>query len=227
MTDLSAFRASANKMRSSERVFDGDFLSFKHESGEWAAGKAKTDISGRRLIADVNNLILGWQKYKDDKFVYAGHGFVRDDHQPPARHQLDERNEARWKNKKDPWTLTYYLAMFDPETREQFVYTTSSQGGKGALATLQDAFADHNEPRALDACELPVIELASDSYINSYDQRIFKPIFEITGWCELPPAFRAPRLPPSAMPPAIEHKPGEHKASEPKTPPVMPDDEFL
>ena len=81
MNEMSAFRSSASKMRSSERVFDGDFLSFKHEVGAWLAGKAKTDLSGRQFVADVHDLIVGWQKYRDDKFVYIGHGFVRDDHQ--------------------------------------------------------------------------------------------------------------------------------------------------
>jgi hypothetical protein len=110
--------------------------------------------------------------------------------------------------------LTYYLPLFDPETREQFIYTTSSLGGKDALAVLQDAFADHNEGRA--QYELPVVELASDSYINQYDKKIFKPIFDIVDWCEMPPAFRAPKLPPSATLPAIEHHPNEatHKPDE-------------
>jgi hypothetical protein len=222
MNDLSAFRVSASKMRSSERAFDGDFVSFKHDSGQWAAGKAKTDLSGRRLVADVNNLILGYQKYKDDKFVYAGHGFVRDGHQPPARQLLDERNEGRWKNNKDPWALTYYLSLFDPETREQFIYTTSSLGGKDALAVLQDAFADHNEGKA--QYELPIVDLAGDSYVNQYDKTIFKPIFDIGGWCEAPPAFRAPKLPPStAMPLTIEHKSSEEEASPGKPASIKPD----
>jgi hypothetical protein len=212
MNDLSAFRASANKMRSSTRAFDGDFVSFKND-GQWLAGKAKKDLGDRRLVADVYNLIHGWQKYKDEKYVYAGHSFVRDNKQLLARDKLDERNDNLWKNKnEDPWKPTYYLGMFDPETREQFIYTTSTLGGKDALAVLQDAFADHNEAKA--QYELPIIELASDSYINQQKKTIFKPIFDNVGWCERPPTFRALKLPASALPPAIEHKPGEAKAQQ-------------
>ena len=59
MNELSAFRISASKMRSSKRAFDGDFVSFKHDVGAWLAGKAKTDLSGRQLVADVHDLIVG------------------------------------------------------------------------------------------------------------------------------------------------------------------------
>ena len=212
---FSAFRTSAAQMRSpTSRAFDGDFVSLNGETGEWRAGKAKTVVNGRQLVADVHDRFAGWQKRQDKKFTYCGHGFVRDGHQPPAREKLDERDEARWPGGKDPWQLCHYLPMFDPETREQFVFTTTSDGGKDALADLQDAYADHNEGRALDACEWPIVELAGESYVNSYGKTIHKPIFDIVGWCEPPPAFRRPKLPPSApVLRVIEHKPAEAKPS--------------
>jgi hypothetical protein len=210
--NLTAFRTSANTMRSGEaRAFDGDFVSFNGETGGWRAGKNKTDIDGRQLVADVFDLLLGWQKYKEKekKTVYAGCGFVRDGHQPSKRNELDERDSTYWqRHNKDPWQLNYYLAMGDPETREQFIYSTNSGGGKNALAALQTAFADHNEDRAPDNYEWPVVELASDSYVNSMDKKIFKPIFDIVSW-EKPPAwFRPPKPPATTIAAgAIEHKP--------------------
>jgi hypothetical protein len=222
--DLFALRKSASEMRSAGgRSFDGDFAAFNGETGEWKAGKAKTVINGRQAVADVYDLMLGWQKFKDKKFVYCGIGFVRNGHQPPARELLDERDEALWSSDKDPWQLCHYLAMFDPETREQFVFTTSSAGGKDALAELQDAFADHNEALAPGAREWPIVELAGDSYVNSYGKTIHKPIFDVVGWCAPPPAFRQPRVPPSApLPGAIEHQPTEAKPA----PAVQPDVDF-
>jgi hypothetical protein len=224
--DLTAFRTSASTMRSGEaRAFDGDFVTFKHDSGEWLAGKAKTDLSGRRLVAAVFHLILAWQKYQDQdgksgKYVYAGAGFVRDNHKLVPREQLDERNKDRWKNDQDPWAPTYYSAKFDPETREQFVWTTNSGGGKDALAVLQDAFADHNEGRALTDYEWPIVELGSDWYINSYKKKIFKPILDNVGWCKPPAAFRLPK------PPATSTRLRVIKPGEVPSPSGDPDDEI-
>jgi len=228
MSYLSSFRQSANRMRSGEgRIFDGDFVSFNGENGGWKAGKDKVDIDGHHVIAAVNDLIVGWQNYRDDKFEYVGHGFVRDRHEPPLREELDDADERYWKNKQDPWKLTYYLAMFNPETRRHFVFSTSSGGGKDALANLQEAFADHNEGRALEDYELPLVELASDSYVNSYGKKIHKPVFEIIGWVKAPQSFRLQKPPAATVmtlaeitKPAIEHKAAKGKkesaASKPK-----------
>src|SRR6516165_8192594 len=184
--DLTALRTSANEMCSGEaRAFDGEFTSFNGEKGAWRAGKNKTDMDGRRLTAAVMFLIVAWQKFKDGKAIYAGARYVRDGHQLPLREQLDERNSNYWeKTDRDPWQTTWYLALFDDETREQFVWSTNSDGGKDALSTLQDAFADHNEGRALEDYESPIVELGSDWYINSYKKKIFKPILDIVGWCK-------------------------------------------
>ena len=214
MSDLSLFRQSASRMRSGEgRAFDGDFVTFNGESGGWKSGKNKTLIDGRQLVADIYDLIVGWQAYRDDKFIYAGHGLARDNHEPPPREQLDENDKRFWRNPQDPWRLTYYLALHDPATREQFIFSTSSGGGKDALANLQEAFADHNEKAAPEDYEWPFVELASDHYVNTYGKKIFKPIFETVDWVKPPPAFRLPK-PPAATAimvtdftrrPALEH----------------------
>jgi hypothetical protein len=212
-------------MRSGEsRTFDGDFVSFNGESGGWKAGKNKTVIDGRQLVADIYDLIVGWQAYRDDKFIYAGHGLARDNHEPPPREQLDENDKRFWRNEQDRWRLTYYLALHDPATREQFIFSTSSGGGKDALANLQEAFADHNEERAADDYEWPFVELASDSYVNTYGKKIFKPIFETVSWVKPPPAFRLPKPPASTAVtadftrrPALEHRPAKEEWPPPQT----------
>jgi hypothetical protein len=64
MNQLAAFRNSASQMRSREGSgLDGDFAGFNGETGKWRAGKNKTDIAGRRLVAAVYHLITGWQKF--------------------------------------------------------------------------------------------------------------------------------------------------------------------
>jgi hypothetical protein len=210
--NLTAFRTSANEMRSGEaRAFDGEFTTFNGEKGDWRAGKNKTDMVGRKLVAAVMFLIVAWQKFKDGKAIYAGASYVRDGRQLPLREQLDERNSNFWeRTDRDPWQPTWFLALFDDETREQFVWSTNSDGGKDALSALQEAFADHNEGRAPEDYESPIVELGSDWYINSYKKKIFKPTLDIVGWCKLLAAFRLPKPPATSITlRVIEHKPGE------------------
>jgi len=194
--NFSSFRSSAAAMRS-RKGFDGTFVTFDHETGEWRAGINRTGITGRQLVAAVYDLFVVWQRFfaGDRKFHYASAGFVRDGHQPPARDRLPDRNPDHWeKPDRDPWQLVWYLALFDQETREQFLYSSGSDGGRQTLAALQEAFADHNEGRG--SLEWPIVELSSDSYVNKKTgMKVYKPLLEILNWVTPPAAFRRPKLP--------------------------------
>jgi hypothetical protein len=195
MNDLSAFRQAAAAMRS-RTGFDGTFFTLNGESGHYAGGKDKTIMDGRKVLADVFNLCVGQQKFADGKPIYIDVGFVRDRHMPRPREQLGDLDKSRWRNGVDPWQLAYYPPAYEEETRQRYIFTTSSTGGKDALATLQEAFADHNETLA--AAQCPVVELLSDSYVNNFGKRIYFPIFGIVGWVDQPSFFRAVTPPPSA-----------------------------
>src|SRR5262245_19395197 len=194
--DLSVFRRSAAAMRSGTG-FEGDFLRFSGESGKWSCGKENTDVAGRRIIADVTDMLVGWQKFKDKRPVQYGGGRIIDGHQLPPRSELDEQDEAKWRNSQDPWQVTYYLAAFDDETGQTLIFTTSSRGGKDWLAGLQDEFAIHNDGRPPTEWQWPRVELTSESYINSYGKKFYAPIFRVLEWCDPPANFKAIRPPAS------------------------------
>jgi hypothetical protein len=71
---------------------------------------------------------------------------------------------------------------------------------KDALASLQEAYADHNakEPNP-SRWEEPVFTLNNDSFIGKNNTRVFKPLFEIDHWELLPPWLRLPKLPPDTI----------------------------
>jgi hypothetical protein len=190
--------------------FGVSFLKCDGNNGQWSAGKDKTDMSGRRLAADVPDAMYGFQKFENRKPIYVI-GRIGDGYQPPDRSTLGDTDLDRWINGKDPWAFVVLLPMFDPETREPFIFTASSDGGKDAVTALVDAVVDNVflHPNATN--QLPVCELASDSYVNSRGKEIFKPIFEIVGWDARPTAVRHIKPPPIDML-ALEHK---TEASEP------------
>jgi hypothetical protein len=188
------------------------FLKCDGNNGRWPAGKDKTDMTGRRLAADVPDAMHGFQKFENRKPIYVI-GRIADRYQPPDRSTLGDTNPDRWINGKDPWASVVLLPMYDPETREPFIFTSSNDGGKDAVTALVDAVVDNVALHPDATNQLPVCELASDSYVNSRGKEIFKPIFEIVGWDERPDAVRRIKPPPIDML-ALEHKAAEQEVVE-------------
>jgi hypothetical protein len=199
MQELEHLRRFAVASRSRPN-FGGSFL--KLDEGNWLAGKK--DANGRRLGADVPDAMGGWQKFKNKKPTLA---IVRiaDGIAPPERDELDETDESCWSDKKDPWQPVSILPFWDPETHEIFIFSSSAQGGRDAVAYLIEAYADNCAGHPEDAGKLPLVELCSDSYVNAHGRTIYKPLFEIRNYIERPTALRRVKPPPVSML-AIEDK---------------------
>jgi hypothetical protein len=200
------FRAMANAMRS-RTGFDGTMLLCK--KGLWTAGKDAIDMNDEELVALVDQLMLGWCKWEDKKPVDYHVGFVRDRFKPPKRSQLGDDNPDRWGRNGDPWQFTFFLPLADPETAALYVFSTTSAGGKDALADLQEAFADGRE-RQENAGKAPRVALQAEHYIHQEYGRVEKPRFTVVDWVD-PPAIK-PIRPPASLTqtidaPQLEHKP--------------------
>jgi hypothetical protein len=169
--------------------FGVSFLKCDGNSGQWKAGKDRTDMNGRRLVADVPDAMHGWQKFESNKPIYVI-GRICHGYQPPERDTLGDTDRNRWHGGKDPWHPVVLLPMYDPETREPFLFTSTNDGGKDAVTALIDAVVDNVALHADDTNKLPVCGLASNSYLNSHGKEIFVPIFEIMNWTERPEAVR-------------------------------------
>jgi hypothetical protein len=207
-TELEFLRRYVSAARSPSG-FGIPFLKCDGNSGQWSAGKGKNDMNGRRLTADVPDAMRGFQKFENKKPIYVI-GRIGDG---PARDTLSDTDTTRWHSGQDPWQAVVLLPMFDPETREPFIFTSSNDGGKDAVTALVDAVVDNVALHPDATNQLPVCELSSDSYVNSRGKEIFKPIFEIVGWDERPDAVRHIKPPPVDML-ALEHKAAEREVVE-------------
>jgi hypothetical protein len=201
---IDPFREMANAMRS-RTGFDGTILKFS--KGCWTAGKDATDMGDKELIAHVDQLMYGWTKWEDKKPVDYHVGFVRDRYKPPRRRELGDNDPGKCERRdQDPWQLTFFLPLTDPNDGELFVYSTTSRGGKDALANLQDAFADNREHHPKDADKLPLTGLSSDHYPHPDYGRVETPELDIVRWVDAPVNMKAIKPPASASPfLAIEH----------------------
>ena len=85
-----------------------------------------------------------------------------------------------------------------PNDGELYVFSTSSKGGRDALANLQEAYADNREFHPQDAHKLPLVTLSTDHYTHPEYGRVETPLFEIVRWVDPPANMKAIKPPASA-----------------------------
>jgi hypothetical protein len=191
--NLQTFEEFGNEI-SARGGFEATVLKFNGETGEWTAGKKNTPMNGKKLVADINDLMKGWLSFKDGKPNYAVVR-VADGTSPPRREDLGDTDEGLWGEKlEDPWKKVVVLPFFDPETRETFIFSTATDGGTKAVGSLVNAFVAERRER-LDAA-LPVVELHNDNYFNKKNKRIFTPTLDIIGWTDRPTGVKRSLPPP-------------------------------
>jgi len=136
----------------------------------------------------------GWLSFKDGKPIYAVVR-VADRIPAPRREDLGDTDERLWGEKQeDPWKKVAVLPLFHPETRETFIFSTTTDGGTRAVGSLVNAFVAERRERA--GATLPVVELDNDSYFNNKNKRIFAPILDIIGWTDRPVGVKRSLPPP-------------------------------
>jgi hypothetical protein len=117
---------------------------------------------------------------------------------PPPRVELGDLDRERWKiysKGRDPWQFGWQLPLTD-SLGEVFIYSTGTQGGKAALAELQDAYADHLEAHPDEAApRLPMVVLESDGYQHEEFGRVATPKFGVAEWVTPPATLKLPKPP--------------------------------
>jgi hypothetical protein len=198
------FREFAAAMRS-RTGFDATMLAFK--KGIWVAGKDAVEMNNEELIALVDQSMFGWCKWVDKKPVDYHVGFVRDRYKPPPRIELGDTDPTRWERRdSDPWQLTFFLPLADSDTGKLYIFSTTSRGGRDALADLQEAYADH-EDGPEDAGKQPLVALSAGYYGHGQYGRVETPSFKIVGWAYPPDNIKSIR-PPASAALAVDHVAG-------------------
>jgi hypothetical protein len=183
--------------------FDATVLKFT--KGQWSAGKDGTRMNDVELIAHVDQSMFGWIKWENKRMADFDIGLTRERFRPKRRHDLGDNDPNTWV-KGDPWQFTFLLPLSAPKTGQLYMYSTTSRGGKDALAKVQDAYADHCEMHPKEAHKLPAVCLAADWYPHPEYGRVETPCFDIVGWVDPPPGVKQIRPPASTSVLAIEHK---------------------
>ena len=139
---------------------------------------------GTRLVPHMAELKAGYIKWRDG--VPEAEVMVRiAEAEPiPQREGLGDDNRNDWETDsngapQDPWQECNTLPMKDPETGQEFVFTTGSRGGIGAIGKLASGYG---RARHKQADKLPVIQIGSDSYRHKTYGDVSYPTFKIVEW---------------------------------------------
>jgi hypothetical protein len=180
--NVDPFEAYADAV--SPRNIVGTLLKFS--KGDYLAGEEGTVIpAGTTFTANLDELLVGWVRWRDNKPVEHIMQRVADGAGQLKRDELGDQDQSTWEvdsasQPRDPWQFTNYLPLIN-EQGELFTFTTSSRGGLGAMSALARLYAWHRR-RHPDV--FPVIALNVDSYSHKNREygRIKIPRFTIIRW---------------------------------------------
>lgn len=161
----------------------GTFLKFL--KGDWTLGEEGKEVPAQsRFVANLEEFYRGWVRWWDGKPTDHLIGRVVDRHHVPKREELGDQDESKWETepngaRRDPWAKTVYLAMRDLSSDEVICFTSSSDGGRKAVAKLADRY---DRLRHRHKAKMPIVTLEAESYQHPTYGKIWKPAFRIVDW---------------------------------------------
>ena len=176
------------KVAGAQSTIVGQLLKFS--KGDYVAGQDNEEISiGTKLIANMDNLLVGWQRWQDNRPAESLMGTLLEGFQPSKRDELGFTDSSEWEiddngKPRDPWVFTHLMLMKKPGKQGQlYTFTTNSAGGKNAIAKL---CGEYGKEMREHTDEYPIVELGVGNYMHSNASygRIKFPVFEITGWAD-------------------------------------------
>jgi hypothetical protein len=167
------------------RRLDGKLLKFN--KGDWLAEGGLVP-EGTQLVALMDTLMVGWQKWQQQRPVDTRMGLLVDGFKPLRRHELGDENSSTWERDargdlRDPWQFINNLVLVAPDDDEIFTYSTGSRGGIDAIGKL--CAAHGKAPAGV----YPLVCLAVGSYQHRDRTigRVKYPILEVVGTVEAAP----------------------------------------
>lgn len=173
----------------SQRNIVGRLLKFN--KGDWLAGEDNEEIPiGKKLTCNMNELLVGWIRWMDNKPDQQIMGKVAEAYQAPKRNTLGDVDEALWEvgqdgKARDPWQFSNYMLMKEVGKKASdatlYTFATSSRGGLGMLGELCKVYGAEMRKRP---DEWPIVELGKDSYDHPNKEfgRIKTPKMTVVGW---------------------------------------------
>jgi len=158
----------------------------KFKKGQFFIGDELVPL-GTVFIAHAIGWTKCWIKFVDDERVDRKVYRVALGERPPQREDLDDLEKDNWPEgidgkPVDPWSLQYLLPFEKTSDGEVVIFTTSSFGGRRAVADLCAAYAKRTTKSA--SCGQPIVKLAQTEMPTKKFGKVPRPQFDIVGWDE-------------------------------------------
>ncbi|MEY9493727.1 hypothetical protein [Bradyrhizobium elkanii] len=169
--------------QASQRAIVGTLLRFT--KGDYLAGQDDVEVPiGTKFVANMDELMVGWIRWEDNRPTDHVMGHVSANYQPPRRNELGDTDKAMWEvdsqgKERDPWQFSNYLLFKGVKDEELYTFASSSKGGLNALGDLCKAYG---KVMAQHPDDWPVIELGGGHYDHKEFGRTKVPVLKITGW---------------------------------------------
>ena len=101
----------------------------------------------------------------------------------PEREVLGDCDRAGWEigpdgQQRDPWQITHFVYLIDPQTAEAFTFSTSSWGGRDCVINLADQTM---RMRSKHPNAVPLVELGAAPMRTKHGWKS-KPVLRVVGW---------------------------------------------
>ena len=156
----------------------------KFRKGEYFIGEELIPL-GTGYIAHAIGWTKCWLKFVQDEVVERKIYRVALGERPPEREDLGDLEKDNWPEgidgkPADPWCLQYLLPLEKASDGEVVIFTTSSFGGRRAVADLCAAYAKRRTKSG--SCGQPIVKLAKADMPTKKFGRVPRPQFVIVGW---------------------------------------------
>lgn len=179
-----AFESYGQQMQLSTIV--GTLIKFN--KGDWVTGDDEDLEEESEFVVNMDQLLVGWIKWIDQKPSEQIMGPVGEGFQPPRRNELGDLDQGEWEvdeqgRPRDPWQFSNQVVLKDPgqdaSSDNLYTFATSSKGGLGALGALCKIYGKEMRQRPDD---YPIVRLDSDYYTHPQFGRTYVPVFPVVGW---------------------------------------------
>ena len=156
----------------------------KFAKGEWLAGVDEEEIeAGTEVVVNIAGITCGHVKWQDKEVVDESMTPIIEGMFTP-REALGDLDRDGWGTDddgvpRDPWARTTKMPLKDPATGEEYIYSTSSRGGIGAVGRLVSVV---RRGQRQGSTGLPVIRLDVDDYKHKEYGKVFVPKFTLVGF---------------------------------------------
>lgn len=161
----------------------GNFLTFKN--GEFTFGLgARVLPMGTRLAVNMPGLRIGWRRWYGGQLTDDLTELLSEQPQIQRRDQLGSDDPTHWEKDndgkaRDPWSLSNVIEFVDGDG-ERYIYASAAKGAINAIGKL---CAEYGKLYRQRPGQVPIIELAADSYMHPVYKKTFVPVFTpIVGW---------------------------------------------